>query len=104
MPRRLMAKYSCSRCARTWFVDFEQGQELKDPPSFKMLLSLPGKQSVEVAYEELCRTCAKSISNYADSISKQLKGCSPKRAKKETPDGAPLLKQRSFEDAVVGNT
>ena len=87
MARKLMAQYACSRCKREWYVDFEEGQKLPDPPSFSMLMAGLGKAAgIKVEYPELCSSCTKAVVNYATSISKHLRGKSPKRAKKEASE------------------
>ncbi len=67
MPKQLLAKYTCSRCERDWFVDYVDGKSLKDPPSFEAVLLKDGELK-PVKYEELCTTCSSSIENYLKSI------------------------------------
>lgn len=86
MAKKLMIGYECSRCAREWFVEFKEGEKPPDPPSFSMSMKTsPDDPGIDVQFDELCKTCARSVSNYAASIAKQLKGKSPKRAKKKGP-------------------
>ncbi len=95
MPRKLMAKYECSRCTREWYEEFQKGVEPLEPASFKMELMLPGSlpetagKTIEVNYPELCKSCTKTIRNYIDSIAKHLEKKSPDRAKKEASEDAP---------------
>ena len=95
MAKKLMAKYECSRCTREWYEEFREGQELPSPPSFKMHMVTPGEPEVLIEYEELCKTCARSVGNYAASIAKQLKNKSPKRAKKKPPEAASSMGQQA---------
>lgn len=82
MPRKLAVHFECERCPRTWFVDYEEGQELPEAPGFEGTLTTAAGESKEVDFRCLCENCEKAVSNYFDSIMKVQKK-SPKRGAKK---------------------
>ena len=50
--------YTCSRCAREWFVPLEEGEKAYPPARMELEFGRADGSSVGVSYAELCTTCA----------------------------------------------
>ena len=88
MAKKVMA-YTCSRCAREWFVPLEEGEKGSPPASMELEFGRADGSSVGVSYAELCTTCAGVVESYVKHIGRVMTHKSPNRAKEKNPGEAP---------------
>lgn len=97
MPRKLTIECTCDRCGRVWYDDYTQGEE---PPSTPQLSAsfrtCPEDVPMEVKFDVLCASCAKTVGNLVESLGKLAKRSPAKSgATEEAPDeGAPPSEEK----------
>lgn len=67
MARREVIEISCDRCKRLETQAKGDRSKLTEGDSHEFKISLHGK---ETSYEDLCKSCRKTLSNYYDKIIK----------------------------------
>ncbi len=90
MPKKLAVHFECERCPRTWFKDYTEGQKMPEAPSFEAAFQYPHeKKPMKVKFEVLCDSCAQTVRNALDTISKTNKKSPQRGAKKKDPEESP---------------
>jgi NMD protein affecting ribosome stability and mRNA decay len=88
MPVESVVRMTCDRCGRVWFPEAAPDGKSPKTPSLTLEMKGPdGEVVYEAVYEVLCDSCVKTTSNYAESITKDLK--KPRAKKKGKVNDAP---------------
>ncbi len=95
MPRKLLVEYTCDRCGRKWYENYEEGKEPPEAPhlSLQLYAAAPADAPARgIAFEALCGSCYQTVINLVDSMDKLEKKSPKPRAKKSPPKEAPAPK------------
>jgi hypothetical protein len=84
MARRKTVEVTCDRCDRIEYRPFEE--EKGAPTPFLKAKALLLAENIDISFDDLCSPCEKTVKNLLESIAREIKGKSPKRAKKEGDD------------------
>lgn len=88
MPRKTVVEMACDRCKRTWYPEVKKDAPEPTTPSAALIFrDEKGETVLEELYEVLCESCAGTVRNYLANISKELKGKSPHRMRKQRGNG-----------------
>ena len=69
MPIKQVSECKCDRCARTWYIDQQEGHETLALPKVDIeYVSDVPEESCRVSYELLCSRCKKLVVSHINAI------------------------------------
>lgn len=107
MPRKLLVEYTCDRCGRKWYENYEEGKEPPEAPhlSLQLYAAPPADAPARgIAFEALCQSCYQTVINLIDSMDKLEKKSPKPRAKKSPPKGAPTPSKEAIKQLTAVGT